>query len=182
MQFMTAGVALIGSLFAVAASAQDTMPGSKLGEASFINSEGEEIGTAALIQTPSGALIQLDLQGVPQGTHGLHIHETGSCETPDFKSAGDHFNPTDHKHGILAEDGPHAGDLPNMHVQSDGVVRNDLFVGNVSLEEDGENTLFPEGGTALVLHEGPDDYKSDPSGHSGSRIACGVIERAAGSQ
>src|SRR3546814_5370840 len=109
--------------------------------------------------------------------HGFHIHEACSCEPPAFESAGGHHNPACAKHGLLSPDGAHAGDLPNAHVGADGVLEGVRLAHGVTLGEDAEATLFPEGGTALVFHAMPDDYETDPAGDSGDRIACGVIER-----
>lgn len=139
--------------------------------------DGETVGKATLRDTPNGVLIHVKFYGLPAGAHAFHVHETGICEPP-FKSAGGHYNPTDSAHGFLIEDGPHAGDMPNIHVPGDQT----LAAGNGSLElevltlVDSLENLMDEDGAALVVHEGTDDYKSQPSGAAGPRIACGVIE------
>src|SRR5699024_7499207 len=102
---------------------------------------------------------------------------SGACETPDFESAGDHYNPTDANHGFDDPDGPHAGDLENIEVSEDGTVSAERTADMVTLEEGQDNTLFTEDGTALVIHSEADDYESQPSGDAGDRIACGVIEQ-----
>jgi len=135
--------------------------------------EGNEIGKADLVATPSGTLISLDLTAAPPGTHGFHIHTTGKCELPDFASAGGHFNPDDTKHGFLNAEGPHAGDMPNIHVPENGKLTVEVLNPLVTLSA--EAALLDEDGAALVIHEGADDYQSDPAGHAGGRIACGVI-------
>jgi superoxide dismutase, Cu-Zn family len=159
---------------AVPALAQQSQ--SPQAHAQLADGQGKPLGTAALVETQQGVLIQLRLKNVPAGTHGFHIHQTGRCGPPDFQSAGGHYNPTDAQHGLLNPQGAHAGDLPNVFIQQDGVLDLDVLASEVSLGA-GPNSLFKEGGTALVLHAGPDDYESDPAGHSGDRIGCGVVER-----
>lgn len=134
---------------------------------------GEAVGEAALEASPNGVLLRVELRGVPAGEHAFHIHETGACEAPDFASAGGHLNPAGVGHGFLDGDGVHAGDLPNVHVPASGGLRLDLFAPGVELE----SQLFDADGAALVMHEGPDDYRTDPAGAAGARIACGVVER-----
>jgi Cu-Zn family superoxide dismutase len=137
------------------------------------DASGKEVGTATLVTTPSGTLITLDLTAAPPGTHGFHIHSAGKCEPPEFESAGGHFNPDKTKHGLLNADGPHAGDMPNVHVPDGGKLTVEVLNSLVSLS--GESALLDEDGSALVLHAGADDYRTDPAGHAGGRIACGVI-------
>jgi Cu-Zn family superoxide dismutase len=137
------------------------------------NEQGKKVGAATLEETPHGVLITLDLDGVPPGTHALHIHEVGKCEPP-FKSAGGHFNPADKKHGLLSAAGMHAGDLPNITVPESGKLKVDVFATGVTLGG-GANGLFDADGSSLVIHAGPDDYKSDPAGEAGARFACGVV-------
>ena len=137
------------------------------------DASGKEVGAATFTVTPSGLLISLDLTAVPPGEHGFHVHTTGKCEPPDFKSAGPHFNPDQTKHGFMTPEGPHAGDLPNLHVPADGKLQVEVLEPNVTLS--GEAPLLDADGSALVIHAGADDYKTDPAGNSGDRIACGVI-------
>jgi len=137
------------------------------------DASGKEVGAATFTVTPSGVLISLDLTAVPPGEHGFHVHTTGKCEPPDFKSAGPHFNPDQTKHGFMTPEGPHAGDLPNLHVPADGKLQIEVLEPNVTLS--GEAPLLDADGSALVIHAGADDYKTDPAGNSGNRIACGVI-------
>lgn len=139
------------------------------------NQDGQSIGKAELSQTAKGVVINLDASGLPAGEFGFHIHEHGQCETPDFKSAGDHFNPKDASHGTDHEEGPHAGDLPNLVVGDDGTVQEEITAKHVTLETGVENSLIDGEGTALVIHEGADDYESQPSGDAGDRMVCGVI-------
>ncbi|ANU14241.1 Superoxide dismutase [Cu-Zn] precursor [Planococcus halocryophilus Or1] len=141
----------------------------------LINGDGNAIGTAELTDEEDGVAVALQIEDLEAGMHGIHFHQAGKCETPDFKSAGDHFNPENSMHGIDNTDGPHAGDLPNIEVGEDGTVSQEFKAENVTLEIDEENSLFKEGGTALVIHAGEDDQITDPSGDSGDRVACGVI-------
>ena len=134
---------------------------------------GKEVGKATLTVNPSGVLVSLDLRAVPPGEHAFHIHALGQCEPPYFKSAGPHFNPDQSKHGYLNPEGPHAGDMPNLHVPADGKLHVEILVPNVTLS--GEAPLLDADGSALVIHAGTDDYKTEPAGNSGDRIACGVI-------
>jgi len=143
--------------------------------ASVIDSEGNSIGTATFEQTPSGVLISVSLEGVPPGEHGFHIHQTGICDpATGFKSAGGHFAPQGHEHGLKVEGGPHAGDMPNQFAAADGTLRAAVFDPNVTLGT-GDNSLADADGSALVIHAGADDYTSQPSGAAGSRLACAVI-------
>ena len=144
--------------------------------ADIVNGAGTKIGTATLVQTDTGVRIDLDVAQLPPGTHGVHVHTVGKCEGPDFKSAGGHFNPTGKKHGKDNPDGPPAGDLLNFEVGADGRATTSVTDANVTLGP-GANSLFQPGGTAVVIHQGPDDYKTDPAGNSGARIACGVVQR-----
>ena len=143
--------------------------------AEMIDAKGSPVGTAELNQLAQGVPILLTLSDLPAGDHALHIHETGACEPP-FESAGGHFNPTDAGHGWDNPQGPHAGDLPNIHV-GQGELQLEYLTDKVTLE-DGETSLFDDDGSAIVIHEGVDDYQSDPTGHAGDRLACGVIESA----
>lgn len=142
----------------------------------MINTSGEKIGTATLKQEAEGVNVVIDVSNISKGTHGFHIHEKGMCEAPDFESAGGHFNPTDMEHGFDNPEGPHAGDLPNLEVGDDGRVQESFVNEMVTLKKGEPNSLLREGGTSLVIHEDPDDNISQPSGDSGARIACGVIE------
>lgn len=139
------------------------------------NIKGDEVGKVNLEETDGGVRILLDAANLPKGTHAIHIHETGACEKPDFESAGGHFNPTNASHGTEHEKGAHAGDLPNIEVAEDGTIKEELLAKGVTLKMDQENTLFDSDGSALVIHEKADDYKSQPSGDAGDRIACGEI-------
>lgn len=145
-------------------------------EVTMYDTDEEEMGTATFSEADDGLTVALEAEGLEPGTHGMHIHNAGMCEGPDFESAGDHFNPTDASHGFDHEDGPHAGDLENIEVGEDGTVSTEVPAENVTiLDEEAETSLHTAEGTALIIHSGEDDYESQPSGDAGDPVACGVI-------
>jgi len=144
--------------------------------ADFINAQGQKIGTAKLTQTKAGVRISLEASQLPPGTHGIHVHAVGKCDPPGFTTAGGHLNPDMKHHGKENPEGQHAGDMDNIEVGANGKVKTTFTNAHVTLG-DGANSLFHPDGTALVIHEKADDYKSDPAGNAGSRIACGVIQK-----
>lgn len=144
--------------------------------ATFTDARGAMKGDALLRETPNGIVLKVDLAEVEPGIRGFHIHENGTCQPPGFTSAGGHFAPDAHEHGVLNEKGPHAGDLPNIHVPATGEITVELFLHDVSLSG-GARALLDKSGAALVVHARPDDYSSDPAGEAGDRIACAVITR-----
>jgi Cu-Zn family superoxide dismutase len=142
-------------------------------KANLINAKGEAAGSAEFSQTPTGVLIRLTLSGLP-GERAMHIHAVGKCEPP-FTSAGGHFNPGSKKHGLQSAEGHHAGDMPNLVIPASGAITVEVLNADVTLEKGKPNSLIRDGGTAIVVHEGKDDYKTDPTGDAGGRAACGVI-------
>ncbi len=149
-------------------------PGVTTASAELKNARGQVVGTATLAQVPDGVRIVLTVSGVPPGDKAVHIHEAGRCDPPAFTSAGDHFNPGRTAHGLQNPSGPHAGDLANLRVEADGMGRLETFNERVTLGA-GRNSLLDEDGSTLVIHSAPDDHRTDPTGNSGSRLACGVI-------
>jgi Cu-Zn family superoxide dismutase len=144
--------------------------------ATLRDAQGKTVATATLTPADGGVKIAVSVSGVTPGLHGFHVHAAGKCEGPDFKSAGGHFNPGSKEHGLENPKGSHAGDMPNLSVSADGSGKGEFLARGASLDT-GPGSLFPDGGTAVVLHAAPDDMKSDPAGNAGARIACGVVER-----
>ena len=152
-----------------------TAASAQTAKATLKNAEGTAVGNADLMQVSDGVLIKVALKGIPAGPHAFHVHAVGKCEPP-FTSAGGHFNPGSKKHGMMATDGHHAGDMPNLMVPSSGELSLEVVNTAITLDKDKPNSVFKPEGTALVVHAAPDDYKTDPTGDAGGRIACGVIE------
>jgi len=135
---------------------------------------GKDIGEAQFTEENGGISVAVSASGLTPGVHGTHIHMTGKCDGPDFKSAGGHWNPTSHQHGFENPQGSHKGDLPNMTVAADGIGTVQFTIPGAAIQG-GENALLDTDGAAIVIHAGPDDMKSDPAGNSGDRVACGII-------
>jgi Cu-Zn family superoxide dismutase len=135
------------------------------------DADGQQVATAQLREQAEGVMVVLSATGLPGGQNGFHFHETGRCEGPGFGSAGNHFNPTHRQHGFENPRGPHLGDLPNLMIQTDGSATQSLLARNVTLAPGARSVR----GRSLVVHAGRDDYRTDPSGNSGDRVACGVV-------
>jgi Cu-Zn family superoxide dismutase len=130
-------------------------------------------GTLSLRAEAGGVRISGEITGLKPGSeHGFHVHENGDCSAPDATSAGGHFNPTGQPHGKMGTGAHHAGDMPNQRANAEGVADVDMVVSGISLDPDSDKNVV---GRALIVHQQPDDYKSQPSGNAGPRIACGVI-------
>lgn len=134
------------------------------------DAEGNEVGTVTATGHDDMLMISVSASGLPEGEHGAHIHQTGDCSASDFTSAGGHWNPTDANHGSESEaPNPHAGDLPNLTIAADGT-------GSMEGTSSGSFAgLMDEDGSAFIIHADPDDYKTQPTGNAGARLACGVF-------
>src|SRR5690625_3780463 len=141
-------------------------------EVELIDQEGISVGKATLQEEADGVHIAVSAHHLPEGLHGFHIHEKGICETPDFESAGGHFNPEEKNHGFDDPEGAHAGDMVNLEVHEDGTAEQIFINDRVTLEQGVPNSLLSKEGTALMIHSDPDDYVSQPAGDAGERIVC----------
>ena len=157
----------IGIALALPAQAQTA-------KAALKDAQGKQVGEVELVQLTSGVLLRMALKGAPAGERAFHVHAVGKCEAP-FTSAGPHFNPAGHKHGLEAKEGSHAGDMPNLHIPASGDLTIEIVNPTVTLAKGPPNSLFDADGSAIVIHAGKDDYKSDPAGNAGDRIICGVV-------
>jgi Cu-Zn family superoxide dismutase len=174
---MSRTFALALPLAALVAGCQttDELPTERLGQATLRLANGLPAGTAQLVGSGSQVNISIALAGISEGVHGVHLHTAGSCEAPDFTSAGGHLDPDGRQHGTQNPAGAHLGDLPNVTIGGSGA-------GTVSAALRGSREavlarLFDADGTAVVVHANADDYRTDPSGASGARIACGLLTR-----
>jgi Cu-Zn family superoxide dismutase len=147
-----------------------------LAKSKIKSNTGEIVGLASFAQSSEGVNIAVQVHGLSPGLHGIHIHQIGKCGLPDFKSAGGHFNPFGMSHGTKNPKGYHVGDLGNIYIKPDGT-GSLLITSNLSTLEPGTGSLLKENGTSIVIHSGPDDLISDPSGNAGKRVACGVIKK-----
>lgn len=172
---LTAGVG--ACVFALGACNEDRLEtgapvaGGASAVAPLRTAAGADAGRATATEVAGGLRVTVDVRGLPPGTHGAHIHTTGRCDAPGFETAGGHWNPTNMKHGSMNPQGPHHGDVPNLIIDSGGR-------GTVAATIPGATMagLLDADGAAFVVHAGPDDLKTDPSGNSGGRIACGVFQ------
>jgi len=166
------GIAVAGT--AGVASAQDASAATAV----MKDGAGRTVGTAAFVQTSGGVRLSLQVNGLTPGNHGIHVHAVGQCDATAFTSAGAHFNPESHQHGLSNPAGPHAGDLSVLVVGSNGQATYTVTSPRVTLGA-GPESLFDADGSALVIHADNDDQVTDPTGNSGDRIACGVLVRSA---
>ena len=177
MKSLTVYFAMMLSTLSCAAYADAAM----VAQAKLVNADGNHIGVANVREKSGGGVtIEIDAHNLTAGNHGMHIHTVGNCTlgtTPTFSSAGGHFNPTGAQHGSANPLGPHAGDLPNLTVKENGNVATTVTSERVTLQAGQSNSLFDADGSAIVIHEVADDNMTNPTGNSGSRIVCGVIEK-----
>lgn len=165
-----AAIATIGFLATAGVSAQ-------MKHVDLKDAKGNSVGMAMISPAKGGGVsIDLDVKGLPAGDHAIHFHAVPKCEGPDFMSATTHFNPAMKKHGMQNPEGPHAGDMPNFTVAANGTAKTTITNKNVTMGSEA-NSLYANGGTALMIHAAADDMKSDPAGNAGARIACGVITK-----
>lgn len=175
-------ILLATGLLTACATATETAPGAKgssfkpVAAATLRGADGAPKGTASLISNGATLNLALSVSGLPAGQHGAHLHTVGSCDAPAFTTAGAHLNPHGKQHGTQNPQGSHLGDLPNLVVAADGT--GSLTIPLVGTAAGVEALLFDADGTSIVVHAGPDDYLTDPSGNSGGRIACGVLTRS----
>lgn len=155
-------------LIALSQTASVTMAADNVVNTAFIDSKGNKIGTLNAKPIRNGTLLSIDIK-LPEGPHAIHIHEYGKCEGPDFSSAGGHYNPFHRRHGIESRSGIHAGDLPNLYVESTGHLKTEI----VTAVRIAGTDKIKHG--AIIIHENNDDYITDPAGNAGDRIACAVL-------
>ena len=175
----TNDIAMGNDMMAGDALANDAMAGGNAmapaGQSfNFTGADGAALGSVSVSEDASGATMLVSASGMPAGVHGIHLHEKGLCEGPKFESAGAHWNPGAKQHGRDNPQGPHLGDLANFEVSSDGSASTSFTVAGVAMAS-GETMLADADGTSIVVHAKADDYKTDPSGNSGDRIACAVL-------
>lgn len=173
---------LSGAALALAACAQGSgdydseMPPPATGYASadLTGPSGMNRGTASFTQLDEGVRVVIEAEGLTPGVHGAHIHETGSCIAPDFSSAGGHWNPFNREHGRDNPAGRHMGDMPNIIIGQDGTGLLEVVLEGATIDG-GRAALLDDDGSAVMIHAGPDDYRTDPAGAAGPRVACGEV-------
>tara|TARA_A100001391_G_scaffold192981_1_gene167723 strand:+ start:552 stop:1079 length:528 start_codon:yes stop_codon:yes gene_type:complete len=154
----------------------ESLPNDRVGETTLRFANGLPAGTVQLLRAGQTLTVAVAAVGMAEGDHGFHLHTTGRCTAPDFKSAGGHLNPRGATHGKLSPGGKHLGDMPNLAIGANGTGSAEIVLqGNADAILD---DIFDSDGTAVVVHAGADDYRTDPTGRAGARVACGVLKRA----
>lgn len=183
MKLLGPGAAALASAMLVSACATSAEPdrgGQPADELRDVKAElrassGQLRARSTAEQVGDSIRVRIEADGLAPGAYGAHVHSTGRCDPPDFASAGPHWNPTDQKHGKDNPQGMHKGDLPNLLVGTDGRGSLEYTIPNAWIATGRTNVLLDADGAAIVIHQSPDDYRTDPSGNSGARIACGVF-------
>ena len=169
------GVVSVTAIALAGCTTMDDLPNERVGETTLLFANGTPAGTVQLLSSGQTVTVAVAAVGMSPGEHGFHLHTTGKCTAPDFTSAGGHLNPGNNTHGSMSPGGQHLGDMPNLTIAANGTGRAEVQLqGNAT---DVLADIFDADGTAVVVHEGPDDYRTDPAGDAGSRIACGVMKR-----
>lgn len=171
---MIAPMMLAGLALSAAGCAGEEAGAGRAGTVDLRSATGETMARASVTQGADGASVSIEAAGLQAGTYGVHVHTTGRCDAPAFESAGAHWNPTTRQHGTQNPQGPHQGDLPNLTVGADGRGTVAFVIPGARLTG-GDAPMMDADGAAVVVHADPDDYRTDPSGNSGARIACGVL-------
>ncbi|MCP1727833.1 Cu-Zn family superoxide dismutase [Natronospira proteinivora] len=176
-------IALLASAFLMGGVAladdYDDKDKASMATVAFQDEDENELGEARIQEGPKGVVIRLELDGLPAGWKAIHVHEKGTCDDhhEGFTASGGHIDPHGREHGLLNPEGPEIGDLPNIWASDQGRVRAEIYGPGLSLHGEGNGLLHGDG-TAMVIHENPDDHTSQPIGGAGSRIACGVVRPA----
>lgn len=173
---LTASTLVLASLALAACQTPQEQASSQIATAAIMDRSGTQIGTARFYSQADEVTVAISFSGLTEGTRAVHLHTKGDCSAADFTSAGGHLNPHGKEHGSLNPAGQHLGDLPNASIGANGT-------GSVSALLSGGSSevfanLFDDDGTAIIMHEGVDDYRTDPTGAAGGRIACGLVTRA----
>lgn len=166
-------IAIIGAA-AVAGCASITGGGASAGVEMKPTQGNNANGTISFTQRGADVVAHVQMAGLTPGVHGIHIHERGDCSAPDGTSAGGHFNPHGSQHGAPEHAAHHAGDFGNLTADAAGNATADIVMPapHISLAADAANSIV---GKAVIVHADPDDFKTQPTGNSGKRVACGVI-------
>lgn len=171
---LAAGAALLALGACVREAGVEPVPTIAEAHADVRDAGGRSVARATASPGSSGLRVQVEARGLAPGTYAVHVHAVGRCDPPGFESAGPHWNPLNREHGTLNPAGPHMGDLPNLLVGEDGQGTFEMVVADARLSG-GNWGMLDRDGAAVVVHARPDDYRTDPSGNSGARIACGVF-------